>query len=121
MPSKTDPKPEKPDSDLYIRQTRDGLNFQIHVLPKSSRTMIAGLHGTALKIKITAPPVEGAANQMCIEVLSKSLKIPKSSLAIISGQNARIKQIRFTAVTSNTSENEINRVAKLLKTFAAAS
>lgn len=55
--------------------------------------MIAGLHGDSLKLKITAPPVAGAANQMCLEYLAKRLKISKSSLEIVSGHKNRTKHI----------------------------
>jgi hypothetical protein len=78
---------------LQIKETAEGILFKIVVLPKSSRNMIAGLHGDALKVKITAPPVEGAANKMCVSFLSKLLKTPKSSLEIVSGPSARTKQI----------------------------
>jgi uncharacterized protein (TIGR00251 family) len=55
--------------------------------------MIAGLHGDALKIKLTAPPVDGAANKMCIEFLSKWVNISKSAVEIISGHASRTKRV----------------------------
>jgi hypothetical protein len=55
--------------------------------------MIAGRHGDALKIKLTAPPVDGAANRMCIQYLSKWLKIPKSSIEIVSGHGSKTKRV----------------------------
>lgn len=78
---------------LQIKEHTEGVQFKIVVLPKSSRNMIAGLHGDALKVKITAPPVEGAANKMCLGFLSKLLKTPPSSLEIISGPSTKTKQI----------------------------
>jgi len=56
--------------------------------------MIVGLHGDALKIKITAPPVEGAANKMCIKYLAECLNLPKSLVEIKSGHGGRMKQVR---------------------------
>jgi uncharacterized protein YggU (UPF0235/DUF167 family) len=55
--------------------------------------MIAGRHGDALKIKLTAAPVGGAANKMFIQYLSKWLNIPKSSIEIISGHTAKTKRV----------------------------
>lgn len=55
--------------------------------------MIAGPHGDALKVKITAPPADGEANKMCIKFLAKSLGLPKSSIEIVSGHTSRTKQI----------------------------
>jgi uncharacterized protein len=77
-------------------QTRDhasGLTFKIHVQPRSSHNRIVGLHGDALKVKITAPPVEGAANKMCAELIAESLGVSRSSIEIVAGQTARMKQI----------------------------
>lgn len=67
--------------------------FKIFVQPRSSRNMIAGLHGDAIKIKLTAPPVDGAANSMCIKYLAKCLKISKSSIEIIAGHASRTKHL----------------------------
>jgi uncharacterized protein (TIGR00251 family) len=76
-----------------ITEKPEGLIFKIFVQPKASKSMIAGLYGDALKIKLTAPPVEGAANKMCLKYLAKCLKIPPGSLEILSGQSSRTKRI----------------------------
>jgi len=55
--------------------------------------MISGQHGDALKIKLTAPPVDDAANKMCVQYLAKCLKIPKSSIEILSGHTSRTKRL----------------------------
>ncbi|MEW6672970.1 MAG: DUF167 family protein [Thermodesulfobacteriota bacterium] len=76
-----------------IIEKPEGLVFKIFVQPKASKNTIAGLYGDALKIKLTAPPVEGAANKMCLKYLAKCLKVPAASLEIISGQASRTKRI----------------------------
>jgi hypothetical protein len=78
---------------LLIQAHPDGLSFKIHVQPKSSRNRIVGLHGEALKLKLTAPPVEGAANKACLEVLAHAIEVPKSHLEIAAGQSSRLKKI----------------------------
>ena len=78
---------------LSVQEKAEGLTFKILVQPRSSKNMIAGLHGDALKIKLTAPPVDNAANRMSIAFLSKALGVPKSSLEIISGHTGRNKQV----------------------------
>jgi uncharacterized protein len=80
---------------LDIQATAEGITFWVHVQPRASRAAITGAHENALKIKLTTPPVEGAANKQCIELLAKALSRPKSTLAIISGQMSRHKQIRI--------------------------
>ena len=78
---------------IDIKTTSRGLNFTVYVLPRSSRVAILGRHQNALKIKLTAPPVSGAANKQCIMVLAKALALPKSALALVGGQTSRLKQI----------------------------
>jgi uncharacterized protein (TIGR00251 family) len=77
----------------FIRPHPEGLVLKIFVLPRSSKNTLAGRHGDALKIKLTAPPVEGAANKMCITFLARCLGLPKSSLEIVSGHAGRTKLI----------------------------
>jgi uncharacterized protein (TIGR00251 family) len=79
---------------LPIREDDGGVIFKVFVQPRSRKNEIKGLHGDALKIKITAPPVDGAANAMCINYLAKCLKTSKSSIEIVSGHAGRNKQVR---------------------------
>jgi uncharacterized protein len=77
----------------WITEKPEGLVITIFVQPRASKNQIAGLHGDALKIKLTAPPVDNAANKMCLQFLAKCLDISKSSLEMLSGQTSRTKQI----------------------------
>jgi uncharacterized protein len=79
---------------LAVQETADGLVFPVHIQPRASKNNIAGIHGDALKIRLTAPPVGGAANKMCIAFLAKQLGVSKSSIDIVSGQTSRAKRIR---------------------------
>ncbi|MCG2759217.1 MAG: DUF167 domain-containing protein [Desulfobacteraceae bacterium] len=63
--------------------------------------MITGTYGDAIKIKLTAPPVDGAANKMCIKFLAKYLKVPKTSLEIISGHTSRTKHVLYKQEHNN--------------------
>ncbi len=78
---------------LQISKHPEGITFKIIVQPRSTKNTIVGLHDDALKIKLTAPPVDNAANKMCIKFLAKSLGVSKSQVEIISGQTSRTKQI----------------------------
>jgi uncharacterized protein (TIGR00251 family) len=79
---------------LPIREDDGGVIFKVFVQPRSKKNEIRGLHGDALKIKITAPPVDGAANAMCISYLAKCLKTARSAVDIVSGHTGRNKQVR---------------------------
>lgn len=93
-----------------INEKPEGLVFTVFVQPKASKNMIAGLYGDALKIKLTAPPVEGAANKMCLKYLAKCLKVPPASLDILSGQSSRTKRILLHYENDNVSEIEKKRI-----------
>ena len=97
---------------LPIIQHPKGLTFKVFVQPRSSRNQIIGLHGDALKIKLTAPPVNDAANRMCIQYLAKYLTVPRSSLTVISGHHSRTKQILYRCSDKGVSEKALNHLKK---------
>jgi uncharacterized protein (TIGR00251 family) len=78
---------------MQLTETADGIRFQVVVQPKSSRNLIVGSHGEALKIKLKAPPVDGAANRMLVQFVAKVLRVPKSAVEIVSGHTSRVKQL----------------------------
>jgi hypothetical protein len=63
-------------------------------VPRASRSEIVGEHDGALRVRLAAPPVEGAANQELIRLLARALDVPRGSVEIISGQTAKLKQVR---------------------------
>ena len=77
---------------------------------------MVGYHGDALKIKLTAPPVDGAANKMCIQYLAQCFDVPKKSLEIISGRTSRTKKI-LLRTDKKTSEIEPNRLKRLIESL----
>lgn len=86
----------------FVQKSADGIRIRIVVQPKSSKNMVAGVHGDALKIKITSPPVDGAANKACIRYLAKLFKTSKSSLSIVSGQTSRNKTVLYQPAGDTT-------------------
>ena len=105
---------------IRIRKTPDGVVFKVLVLPRSSKNMIAGIHDKALKIKLTAPPVDNAANQMCLKFLAKSLRVSRSALEIITGHNSRHKQILLRPEDTKISANEYKHLVNLIENLAAS-
>ncbi len=92
---------------LLIRETKNGLSFDIHVNPHASRAQIAGIADGILKVKVTAPPVEGAANDACIELLAKKLRLRKSLLKISAGARGRKKTILVSDVNRTELEQRL--------------
>ncbi|MFZ5572712.1 MAG: DUF167 domain-containing protein [Thermodesulfobacteriota bacterium] len=89
------------------------LVFKIVVQPRASRTEIAGVHAGAFKLRLTAPPVDGAANKMCLKFLSKWLDIPRSAMAIVSGETSRNKTIRIQFADRKSYEAECRRLGTI--------
>jgi len=83
-----------------IREAAEAVTFQVKVHPRAKKNEITGELGDALKVSLTAPPVEGRANEACIEFFAKLLRVPRSSVTIGSGQTSRNKVIRVAGVTS---------------------
>lgn len=81
---------------IRITEKDGDLIFSVRVVPKSSRSEIVGEHDGALKIKIAAPPVNGAANAELIGVLSKQFGLAKNAFEILSGQTSKLKQVRVS-------------------------
>lgn len=74
---------------------KDGsVTFNVRVVPRASKSEIVGEHDGALKVRIAAPPVDGAANDELVKLLAKNLGIAKSAIEIISGQSSKTKQVR---------------------------
>ncbi|MBF0463325.1 MAG: DUF167 domain-containing protein [Magnetococcales bacterium] len=73
------------------------LVWEIRVQPRASRTRILGLHGGAIKIALTAPPVEGAANEALCQWLADELRVAKGRVSIVSGGHARTKRVCIQA------------------------
>jgi uncharacterized protein (TIGR00251 family) len=76
-----------------LKQHPDGSLLELKIQPRSSRNQIVGMHDTALKIKLTAPPVDGAANKACREFLAKQFNIAKMSVVLVSGKTSRHKVV----------------------------
>jgi len=87
---------------LIEHSNRDGrLIFKVQVVPRSSRSEVAGEHNGLLRVRVSAPPVEGAANKELTQVLAKAFRVSRSAVNIVSGQNSRLKQVSIEGVSSS--------------------
>jgi uncharacterized protein len=85
---------------IPVYETSAGVSFTVRVQPRAKRNAIVGELGDALKIALTAPPVEGRANDACIEFFANLLEVPRSSVSIASGENSRRKVIRVAELSA---------------------
>jgi uncharacterized protein (TIGR00251 family) len=89
---------DTPGSELKISEAFAGVQFKVHVQPRASRSEISGVQGEELKVRLTAPPVEDAANRLCIEFLAERLGVAKSRVTITSGTKSRHKTVRVEGI-----------------------
>ena len=92
---------------LSIQETREGALFKAIIQPRSSKNMICGIENGALKIKLTAPPIKGAANKLCVKFLTSILKVPLSDIEIVSGQHGRNKKILVHSMNRKHLESKL--------------
>ena len=85
---------------IPIRDTPQGATFAVRVQPRARKSAVMGEIGDALKIALTAPPVEGRANEACIEFLAEFLKVPRSCITIAAGVTSRNKVVRVRGITA---------------------
>jgi uncharacterized protein len=97
---------------VRLRETKKGLTFDIQVIPHASRVQLVGVQDGVLKIKVTAPPVEGAANEACIKLLAKELGLKKSQMEITSGAKSRKKTVMIKDIIKAELETKINNICK---------
>jgi uncharacterized protein len=74
--------------------------LNVRVVPRASKSEMIGEHDGKLKVRIASPPVDGAANSEVIRLLAKTLGLPRSNVAIVSGHAATTKQLRIDGVTA---------------------
>lgn len=86
---------------IAVQDTPSGATFAVKIHPRARKNAIAGELGDALKLSLTAPPVEGRANEACIEFLANLLNVPRPSVTIASGQSSRRKVIRVAGLSAD--------------------
>ena len=97
---------------LQLRESKHGLTFDIQVTPHASSAQVVGVQEGILKIKVTALPVEGAANEACIKLLAKTFALKKSQMEIFVGAKSRKKTVLVKDISRKALEMKINNVLK---------
>lgn len=90
-----------------VKESAEGAIISVNVQPRASRAEICGIQGDELKIRLTSPPVDDAANTQCTELIAKKLKIAKGSVEIIHGHKSRHKTVRVSCVDALTIFNTL--------------
>ena len=82
----------------WLRQTPAGVELLVYVQPRASRDQLAGVQGDELKLRLAAPPVDGAANAACCAFFAKLCKLPKSHVILVAGGSSRHKRLLLARV-----------------------
>jgi len=90
----------------WLSGDEQGAILQIFVQPRASRSQLVGLQGEELKVRLTSPPVEGAANKSCCEFFAKLLGVAKGAVALQAGETSRHKRLQIRGL----SEAEVRRI-----------
>ena len=77
----------------WLTDTPDGAVLNLRIVPRAAKNAIQGEHGDALKVRLCAPPVDGAANAALVEFLAESFSLPRSRVQLLSGQTSRNKRV----------------------------
>jgi uncharacterized protein len=95
---------------VTIRDSSGGVTFAVKVHPRARKNAITGVVGDAVKLALTAPPVEGRANRAVIEFFADFFEIPRSSITIASGATSRTKVLRIGGLSRQAAEKRLAQI-----------
>jgi uncharacterized protein (TIGR00251 family) len=84
---------------IHFTEKDGAVTFSVRVVPRASKSEIAGEIDGSLKVRISSPPVDGAANEEVVRLLAKLLNVSRSSVSIVSGYTSKTKRVRVIGVT----------------------
>lgn len=85
---------------IPIREIAGGCSFAVRVQPRAKKNAITGVLGDAVKLALTSPPLDGRANEACVEFLARLLRVARSSISIMAGETSRNKVIRVFGLSA---------------------
>jgi uncharacterized protein len=83
-----------------IEATASGVRIRLRVQPRATRTEVVGVHGDALRVRLTAPPVDGAANEALVRFLAERLGVARSMVRLVAGETARTKVVSVEGLSA---------------------
>lgn len=106
--------------DLFTTSGEDAVVLHVHVLPAAGRTAVIGRHGTALKMRVAAPPEGGRANSACVDLLAETFGLKAAQVELVSGPGSRAKQFRLSGVEVEEFRVRLGRAVGAGRPAAAA-
>ena len=96
----------------FLQSINEGVILHVRVQPRAAKSEITGVRGECLKVRINAPPVEGAANRACRDFFAKKFGIPRGQIEILSGEKSREKRILIRDVKEDVISSQISEILK---------
>lgn len=93
-------------------KTAPGVTLSVRIQPRASKNQIVPMEGGGVKIRLTAPPVDGAANEALVRFLADTFSVPKAHVEILSGHTSRNKIVRIEGVEQAQVDQVLNKVGK---------
>jgi uncharacterized protein (TIGR00251 family) len=100
----------------FVTSLNNDLILCVYIQPRASKNQICGIQGEELKIRLTSPPVDGAANKLCREFIADLFDVSKSSVEIISGETSRHKRLRIHGNHPEQFDTHISDIIESLNT-----
>ena len=85
----------------WLQETRDGVVLTVKAVPRAAKNEIAGIDDEWLRVRVKAPPVDGKANEALVKFFAGLFSVPKGSVAIVSGDTARLKRLRINGLAAD--------------------
>jgi uncharacterized protein (TIGR00251 family) len=93
---------------LISHSDKDGLlTFKVQVVPRASQSQIMGEHNGALRVRLAAPPVDGAANEELVRILARAFAVPRRAIEIKSGHSSKTKLVQVTGANFSALEKNL--------------
>lgn len=96
---------------LRVDEANGRVRLGVHVQPRAARSEIAGVHGDALKIRLTSPPVEGAANDALVKFLAETFAVGRRAVRILAGEHSRSKIVEIEGITARAVHDMVEHAA----------
>lgn len=93
---------------MTVRATADGVTIEILVQPRAARERFGPVHGDRIKVAVTAPPVDGAANDAVVALLARVFECPRRDIEVVMGQSSRRKTVRIAGVSANDVQERLD-------------
>ena len=87
---------------IDFKEEGGAITFAVRVVPRASKTALVGAHAGALKVRVAAPPVEGAANEELVRFIARELGVPVSAVRIVAGHTSRSKRVRAEGASAES-------------------